>query len=231
MSDLFVVVVMVLVAVLLCGMLVLGVGHNLRRVPPEPADGADGVAAPELPSERMPSLAILQTGAADRVAPSPPPSPAAGIPQFDERVQPGSDQRSPRPSRRFKPRTGAPAGSPPDAAREWAAEIAWRNVDGGPRFLAYARSDDGPEVVILSSDAVEWPPRGDDAVAGLEQIVRGLKAQLLGVGWMAAEAGEAWYAERFVWAPRDSVPDPGRDELVTGRPRRKRASLRPTGDQ
>jgi hypothetical protein len=136
------------------------------------------------------------------------PESATSAPPEPEAANEGSTRRRPRAGRRFEPRRWALTGAPPDPAREWTAEIAWRNADGRSRFVVGARPGDEAEVAILTSDAIEWPPRGDEGVAALEGVVRGLEAQLLDAGWTALEPGKAWYAKRFAWAPRDAAPDP-----------------------
>jgi hypothetical protein len=233
-SRRFLVVLLALLAALV--LVVPRVWRALRRRPPELADGASGTASPRAGHERMPSLAILGSGAADNVAaspsaspsPSPPPSASPGRRQSEnDRVDQGSDRPRPRPSRRFEPRRGALTGTQPDAARQWTAEIAWRKVHGRSRFVVCARPGDGPQVVILTSDAVKWPPRGREDVAALERVVRGLEGQLLRTGWTALESGQAWYAKRFAWAPRDAAPDPA---MASSPPAAEQAQPAPSSD-
>src|SRR4051812_12070896 len=133
------------------------------------------------------------------------PEPATSAPPAPESADQGSNR--PRPGRRFEPRRWALTGAPPDPAREWTAEVAWRSAYGRSRFVVGARPGDGAEVAILTSDAIEWPPRGVEGVAALEGVVRGLEAQLLEAGWTVLEPGKAWFARRFAWAPRDAAAD------------------------
>jgi len=136
------------------------------------------------------------------------PESATSAPPEPESANEGSNRRRPRAGRRFEPRRWALTGAPPDPAREWTAEVAWRNADGRSRFVVGARPGDEAEVAILTSDAIEWPPRGGEGIAALERVVRELEAQLLEAGWTALEPGQAWYAKRFAWAPREVAPDP-----------------------
>jgi len=93
------------------------------------------------------------------------------------------------------------ASRPPDPARKWTAEIAWRETDGESRFVVAARRGRGAEAVVLTSDPIQWPPTGADDVASLQRVVNGLEATLLSAGWTALDPGDSWYARRFAWAP------------------------------
>jgi hypothetical protein len=137
-----------------------------------------------------------------------PESAGSAAPPEPDASNEASNRRRPRAGRRFEPGLWAMTGSPPDPAREWTAEIAWRNTDGRSRFVVGASPGDEAEVAILTSDAIEWPPRGAEGVAALEGVVSGLEAQMLEAGWTAVEPGNAWFAKRFAWAPREAAPDP-----------------------
>jgi hypothetical protein len=127
----------------------------------------------------------------DTDAPPPPRPRAISLALFE-------DATAPEPIRGAQ-RT--PKARPPDPARKWTAEIAWRESDGESRFVVAARPGRGAKAVVLTSDPVPWPPAGPDDVASLQRVVSGLEAALLSAGWTALEPGDAWYARRFAWAP------------------------------
>jgi hypothetical protein len=154
-----------------------------------------------------PVRARLRGDAPARTAPPPPPRPETEPEPKLERSPPAlvrSQSTQPR-GRRFEPARRSLRARPPDAGRDWTAEITWRSAHGQSRFALVGRPEEGSDAVILASDPIEWPPRGDDEVASLERLVSGLEVALLGAGWTALDPGEAWYAKRFHWAARTTA--------------------------
>jgi hypothetical protein len=132
-----------------------------------------------------------------------------------EAQEPASEHPSPPPTQRSGQEGRSQPGRPPEPGREWLAEIAWRKLERGAVFVVVARSADGVEAVISTSDRVEWPPRSGAAIATLERVVSGLETTLRDAGWSPLEPGGAWYAKRFEWAARDAAPVPA---TVAGTP-------------
>jgi hypothetical protein len=102
-----------------------------------------------------------------------------------------------------------PPSSPPDAGWAWLAEIEW---DGGRHdgvFRVVARpdgreADQGERRAVAESPALQWPPRGRDAVQAVADAVAELEASLRAAGWTPLPSGDAWYARRFTWDPATS---------------------------
>src|SRR4051794_14201597 len=91
---------------------------------------------------------------------------------------------------------------PPDRRRVWAAEIEWREIADGGRFVALA-SPNGARTTatIAESPALTWPPADSDSVRALVEAASDLELALVSAGWTPGAPGRAWYAKRFAWEP------------------------------
>src|SRR3954465_11494392 len=114
---------------------------------------------------------------------------------------------------------------PPDRRRGWAAEIEWREIADGGRFVALA-SPNGARTTatIAESPALTWPPADSDSVRALVEAASDLELALVSAGWTPVAPrraravvraggtpvapGRAWYAKRFAWDPPSDAACP-----------------------
>jgi hypothetical protein len=191
--------------------------------------GAPAVAAPPRMRALVPAMPLLS------VAGGGPRQPTVSAAQERRPTASGTPRRRAAGGGRVAP-------LPSDPRRAWTAEIEWRPGDADSRFWVIATADDGSaKAPVAQSGALEWPPSGPTAVQALSDAARALEEALLSAGWSPLPAGEAWYAKRFAWAPRqaprppaDGRPGPARPQAAqpgTARPAAGQARPAPAAGQ
>jgi hypothetical protein len=103
----------------------------------------------------------------------------------------------------------APKAAPPDRGRAWTAEIEWRELEDGARFVVVAvPASSGRAATIAETPTLAWPPADRGSVRALGSAAADLEGALVRAGWAPAGRGRAWYAKRFAWEPDAHTAEP-----------------------
>jgi hypothetical protein len=174
--------------------------------PAPPAKRLSAVEAPE-PFRRRGPAAPARRSPPTRQSLVPQPEPRARAPRPDGPGRPPAASGSVEdPGGRFVRRRPWPE----DSERLWRAEIKWDAGYKTSRFTVTMRRPGARRgQIIAASEPFKWmlmAEPSDDGPgyrAAVDALVRALRA----AGWERVDAGQDWWAERFVWRHDEPPPD------------------------